>query len=69
MPGSGSDALASNDRITFELDPCAAAPLSDTERAEIEDLAAQPEATIDTSDLPPLGEAFLTNAVRDPVRG
>ncbi|MER2265125.1 hypothetical protein [Methylobacterium oxalidis] len=61
--------MTSNDRVTFELDPCAAAPLSDAERAEIEALAAQPEAAIDTRDPPPLGAAFFTDAVRNPVRG
>lgn len=49
--------------------PDAAAPLSDAERAEIEALAAQPEAAIDTRDPPPLGAAFFTDAVRNPVRG
>lgn len=35
-------------------------------RAELDALRARPEDAIDTSDIPPLDEAFWCNAVRNP---
>ena len=43
-----------------------AAPLDAGLRAELDALRARPEDAIDTSDIPPLDEAFWRNAVRNP---
>lgn len=47
-------------RIDFSAQP----PLNAADRSELERLAAMPEESIDTSDLPELGEAFWQNAER-----
>jgi len=52
--------------VTYELDPERLAPLTAAQKAELEALAAMPEHQIDTSDIPPLSEAFWKNAVRNP---
>lgn len=52
--------------VTFEFDPSNPPPLTDEERAQLEALAAMPDDTIDTSDLPPLTDAFFARAVRNP---
>jgi uncharacterized protein (DUF4415 family) len=50
--------------VSLTLDTDNPPPLSDAQRAELERLAAQPEAAIDTSDMPPLDNAFWTSAHR-----
>jgi uncharacterized protein (DUF4415 family) len=40
--------------------------LTEDEKAELEALKAMPDETIDTSELPPLTEAFWQNAVPNP---
>jgi len=47
-------------RADFAAQP----PLSAAERRELERLAAMPEESIDTSDIPELDEAFWQNAER-----
>src|SRR5262249_45635239 len=41
-------------------------PLSAEQKAELEDLWVMPDNEIDTSDIPPLTDAFWKNAVRNP---
>jgi uncharacterized protein (DUF4415 family) len=41
-------------------------PLTAEQQAELKALAAQPDSTIDFSDIPPLGDDFWQNAVRNP---
>jgi uncharacterized protein (DUF4415 family) len=52
--------------VSYELDPERPAPLTPARKAELEALAARPDEQIDTSDIPPLSEAFWQNAVRNP---
>ena len=40
--------------------------LTEAQQAEIEALAAMPDEAIDTTDIPPLDDAFWTKAVRNP---
>jgi uncharacterized protein (DUF4415 family) len=54
------------DTVTYELDPQQPAPLTAEQKAELERLAGLPDEAIDTSDIPPLSEAFWHNAVRNP---
>ena len=42
------------------------APLTSELQAELDALKAMPDETIDTSDIPPLTDAFFQNAVRNP---
>lgn len=49
---------------TYQLDP--ERGMSPKERAEIDALVARPNETIDTSDIPPLSDAFWHKAVRNP---
>ena len=41
-------------------------PLTTEQKAELEALGALPEDSVDTSDIPPLTDAFWKNAVRNP---
>ena len=50
--------------ISYELDPERPEPLTAAQRLELAALAALPDGPIDTSDIPPLSEAFWRNAVR-----
>jgi uncharacterized protein (DUF4415 family) len=52
--------------VSHELDPVQPAPLTPAQTTELRVLAALPDARIDTSDVPPLTEAFWQNAVRNP---
>ena len=52
--------------VRHELDPERPAPLTAAQTAELAALAALPDALIDTSDIPPLSEAYWRNAVRNP---
>jgi uncharacterized protein (DUF4415 family) len=54
------------DTATYELDRQKPAPLTAQQKAELERLAGMPDEQIDTSDIPPLPEAFWRNAVRNP---
>jgi uncharacterized protein (DUF4415 family) len=50
--------------VRYELDPNK--PLTEAEKAELHDLAVLPDEDIDTSDIPPLSDAFWTRAVSNP---
>lgn len=52
--------------VKFELDLTNPPPLKDTQKAELEALEALPDEETDYSDLPPLGDEFWKNAVRNP---
>ncbi|MDR2945402.1 MAG: BrnA antitoxin family protein [Candidatus Adiutrix sp.] len=41
-------------------------PLTEAQKAELKALAEMPESEIDYSDIPPLDDNFLKNAVRNP---
>jgi uncharacterized protein (DUF4415 family) len=52
--------------VSYELDPVRPAPLTPAQTKELRALATLPDTRIDTSDVPPLTEAFWKNAVRNP---
>ena len=52
--------------VVHEVDLARPAPLTAEEKAEIEALKAMPAEDIDTSDIPPLSDAFWKKAVRNP---
>ncbi len=52
--------------VNYELDPEQSEPLTAEQKAELEALATLPEDRIDTSDIPPLPEAFWKSALRNP---
>ena len=58
------------DTVTFEIDPSRLPALDAAERGAVEALAALPDASIDTSDIPPLTDAQFARARRNPfLRG
>jgi uncharacterized protein (DUF4415 family) len=52
--------------VRYEMDLSNPPPLTDKQEAELKALAAMPDKTIDTSDIPPLDDAFWKNAVSSP---
>jgi uncharacterized protein (DUF4415 family) len=52
--------------VKFELDLTNPPPLTDMQKAELEALKTLPDEEIDYSDIPPLGDEFWKNAVRNP---
>jgi len=48
------------------IDPAKPAPLTAKQKSALVALEAMPDSDIDTSDIPPLPEAFWKNAVRNP---
>jgi len=52
--------------VRYEVDLNNLPPLTDGQRAELKALAQMPDSEIDYSDIPPLGDAFWKNAVRNP---
>jgi uncharacterized protein (DUF4415 family) len=52
--------------IKYPLDPNNLPALTAKQRTEIAALAAQPDAHINQTDIPPLGDAFWKQAVRNP---
>jgi uncharacterized protein (DUF4415 family) len=52
--------------VRHTLDPAHLAPLTAKQTDDLKALAALPDEQIDTSDIPPLTEAFWENAVRNP---
>lgn len=52
--------------VSHEVDLANPAPLTAQQRAELEAIKAMPDSNIDTSDIPPLTDAFWKNAVRNP---
>jgi uncharacterized protein (DUF4415 family) len=59
--------MSKRNTVSYELDPEHPEPLTAAQQAGLEALAALPEEQIDTSDIPPLSEAFWKNAVRNPL--
>jgi len=55
-----------NKTVRYAVDLGNPPPLTDAQRAEIAALAAMPDESIDFSDIPPLGDAFWKQAVRNP---
>lgn len=55
-----------NNNIRYELDLNHLPPLTLAQQAELRALAATPEAAIDTSDIPPLDNAFWENGMNNP---
>jgi uncharacterized protein (DUF4415 family) len=47
-----------------DVDLAALPPLTETQQAELEALAARPDSQVDTSEIPPLTEGFWKNAAR-----
>ena len=59
--------MSRRETVRHSIDPVRPASLTATQKAELTALAALPEEQIDnTSDIPPLTEAFWENAVRNP---
>jgi len=52
--------------VRYELDLNNPPPLTAAQKAELKALAARPDSEIDTSDIPPLDDAFWKKAVRNP---
>ncbi len=52
--------------VKREIDLQNPPPLSDEQRAKLSVLARMPDSGIDYSDIPPLGDDFWKNAVRNP---
>jgi uncharacterized protein (DUF4415 family) len=52
--------------VKFELDLKNPPPLTDKQKAELEAMKSLPDEEIDYSDIPPLGDEFWKNAVRNP---
>ena len=52
--------------VKSELDLTNPPPLTDKQKAELEALKTLPDEEIDYSDIPPLGDEFWKNAVRNP---
>ena len=50
--------------VSFTMDIANPPPLTEAQRAELERLAALPDAATDTSEMPELGETFWANATR-----
>jgi uncharacterized protein (DUF4415 family) len=55
-----------NKTVRYAVDLGNPPPLTDAQRAELDALATMPDAAIDFSDIPPLGDAFWKQAVRNP---
>jgi uncharacterized protein (DUF4415 family) len=56
----------SKEIVSHEVDLANPTPLTAQQRAELATLKAMPDTSIDTSDIPPLTDAFWKNAVRNP---
>ena len=50
--------------VSITIDLANPPRLTEVQRAELERLAALPDAAIDTAEMPELGEAFWANATR-----
>ena len=62
---SGAD-MKKESIVRYSYDPKNPPPLTDEQVARLEALAALPEEQIDFSEIPPLTDAFLKNALRAP---
>ena len=52
--------------VQYEIDLAHPPALTKAQKSEIASLRAKPEAEIDYSEIPPLGDSFWKNAVRNP---
>ena len=52
--------------IKFEIDLAQLPSLSGAQRVELAAISALPDSQIDTSDIPPLSDAFWQQAIRNP---
>lgn len=52
--------------VHYDVDLAHLPPLTEQQQAELQALAAAPDSTIDTSDVPPLDDARWQTAVRNP---
>jgi uncharacterized protein (DUF4415 family) len=52
--------------VHYEIDLAHPPALTKTQKAQIASLRTKPETEIDYSDIPPLGDVFWKNAVRNP---
>jgi uncharacterized protein (DUF4415 family) len=52
--------------VRYDVDLANLPPLTKAQKAELAALTAKPDSEIDTSDIPPLDDAFWKNAVRNP---
>ena len=52
--------------VQYEIDLANPPALTAAQKAELTALKAKPDSEIDYSDIPPLGDAFWKNAVRNP---
>jgi uncharacterized protein (DUF4415 family) len=52
--------------VQYEIDLAHPPTLTKAQKSEIASLSAKPETEIDYSEIPPLGDAFWKNAVRNP---
>lgn len=64
VPTAPSDDATSGNLVRFDVDLADLPPLTEAQKAELDALAAMPDAAIDCSDIPPLTEEFWANAVR-----
>ena len=55
-----------NKTVRYEVDLEHLPPLTEQQQAELQALAAAPDSTIDTSDLPPLDDASWHASMRNP---
>jgi uncharacterized protein (DUF4415 family) len=53
--------------VKYEIDIAEPPALTRAQKGELKSLNAQPESKIDYSDIPPLGDKFWKNAVRNPL--
>jgi uncharacterized protein (DUF4415 family) len=53
--------------VKYEIDITEPPALTRAQKAEVKSLKIQPESKIDYSDIPPLGDEFWKNAVRNPL--
>ena len=52
--------------VQYEIDLANPPALTAAQKAELTAIKAKPDSEIDYSDIPPLGDAFWKNAVRNP---
>jgi uncharacterized protein (DUF4415 family) len=57
--------MSKRNTVVYELEQ-KRTPLTAAQKAELKKLAALPDEQIDTSDIPPLSEAFWRSAMRNP---
>jgi uncharacterized protein (DUF4415 family) len=58
--------MSKKNSVVYEIDLQSPPVLSEGQQAEINELIALPDDSIDTSDIPVLSEAFWSNAISNP---